>query len=156
MILQEPIRDALKELPDPHPDAGEFGVLRVVASYPFSVKLTEAKVNGDKMVSGGMPDYWDTRKHGPLAIMNMDLLERLTGDVSPTQCLQRWRSKQPWQSTADSGRGKRKDREEDPAEGSRGAKQPKLAEGGKGVAADKPKKEGRGDKGKRGKGKGWG
>ncbi|TRM68364.1 hypothetical protein BD626DRAFT_114996 [Schizophyllum amplum] len=84
---QKAYRTELQALPGRHPDAGKHGVLRVVASYPFDLELTEKKVG---------KELWDNAKHGPLAKLNMDLLNRLTKNMSPKHTLQNWRDKKSW------------------------------------------------------------
>ena len=74
-------------MPDRHPDAGEHGVLRVIAAFPLPLEPTKEKVG---------EDLWDTAKHGPLAMLNTDLLINLTKDLNPSHILTSWRDGKKW------------------------------------------------------------
>ncbi|KAL1727180.1 hypothetical protein EV714DRAFT_217843 [Schizophyllum commune] len=84
---QAAYREALKALPDRHPDAGEHGVLRVIAAFPLPLEPTKEKVG---------EDLWNTAKHGPLAMLNTDLLINLTKDLNPSHILTSWRDGKKW------------------------------------------------------------
>ncbi|KAL1667597.1 hypothetical protein GGF50DRAFT_48245, partial [Schizophyllum commune] len=84
---QAAYREALKALPDRHPDAGEHAVLRVIAAFPLPLEPTKEKVG---------EDLWDTAKHGPLAMLNTDLLINLTKDLNPSHILTSWRDGKKW------------------------------------------------------------
>lgn len=78
--IRADVRESLRKLPNKRGDAGEFSLLRVIASSP-ALSREQSLVKGD-------PEKGRRARRHPIASLNMKLVEEIMRKLSPPDILQ--------------------------------------------------------------------
>jgi hypothetical protein len=83
--LVQDTQNLLDALPNRCDDAGRYGLLRAIASFPARADLGRCIDKKDLSAKINLEDAVD--KH-PIAVLNMELMKRITKNMSPANFLQ--------------------------------------------------------------------